>query len=397
MKKSILFAFLLLLGLYLFSCYPNNEEYTSNVENIPINLSKSISSPMEEAIEKIELIPLETNNDCLFHLYRKMEYYNDLELFAILDINYIVFLFSKDGKYIANSKELRGQGPRQFQILSDFLYNPYSKCMEFLDPWGTIYRYDTSFNFIEKISLEQKKIVFDNFFPLNKTQYLLTIHPFYLTDLKLYFCDFDNKRINTIDNHKNFYIGGPSMQNQFFFQFDDQLLFLPVGLDYHFYIINSDSLSIMPVIKLDFGKDEITRKQIENMTGISYKDEMEQKNRRNKTETLVINKALIESSLRIPISKYINDKYVYLQMLTNNKRSNYIYNRKTKKGFYQAIDDEFKIYFGLQLEDNILITMPQPYEIEKYLNIKYMSQRDIEIMEKILEDDNPIIVKYYLK
>ena len=68
-----------------------------------------------------------------------------------------------------------------------------------------------------------------------------------------------------------------------------------------------------------------------------------------------------------------------------------------KKGYYQATDDSFKIYFGLQMDDNVLITMPQAYEIEEYLNKNYMSQRDIEIMENILEDDNPIIVKYHLK
>jgi len=133
------------------------------------------------------------------------------------------------------------------------------------------------------------------------------------------------------------------------------------------------------------------------MTEFSYEKELKQKDWTKKTKLHGITKALIESDFHVPIVKLINDQYIYLHILTNHKRSNYIYDRKTKKGFYQAKDDSFKIYFGLQMDDNVLITMPQPYEIDEYLNEKYMSQKDIEIMEKILEDDNPIIVKYYLK
>jgi len=141
----------------------------------------------------------------------------------------------------------------------------------------------------------------------------------------------------------------------------------------------------------------VTQNQIERMTGFSFEAERNQKNYTKKTELTVISDVLKETSFHIPIVRLINDKYVYLHILTNYKRSNYIYNRKNKKGYYQATDDSFKIYFGLQMDDNVLITMPQAYEIEEYLNKNYMSQRDIEIMENILEDDNPIIVKYHLK
>jgi len=149
----------LLLGLSLLACTSKTAEYDSDVEFIQVHLNKSKSTMMEEIIERIELIPLETNNDCLLHMYNKMAYYKELGIYAILDINYDTYLFSDDGKYISNSIAARGPGPRQYQIVVDMLYNPYSKCMEFLDPYGTIYRYDTLFNFVEKISLDQTYLI----------------------------------------------------------------------------------------------------------------------------------------------------------------------------------------------------------------------------------------------
>ena len=172
MKKIFIYS-LLFFVFSLLSCKSNTEENNSVVEMIPVILNKKVSIPIEELIERIELIPLETNSECLLHMYNKMVYYQELEIYAIFSGKYEAYLFSKDGKFIVNSKALRGPGPQQYQIDVDFLYNPYSKCMEFLDPWGTIYRYDTLFNFIEKISLEQKELIFHHFEPLNKNQYIL--------------------------------------------------------------------------------------------------------------------------------------------------------------------------------------------------------------------------------
>ena len=396
MKKTLIFN-LLLIGLNVLSCKSNTEEYDSVVEMIPVHLNKSKSLPIEEIIDKIELIPLETNDDCLLHSYRKMVYYKEIEIFAIFDIKCDVYLFSKEGKFISNSLEARGQGPRQYWMGADMLYNPYSKCIEVLGPWGTIYRYDTLFNFVEKISLEQNELVFNHFEALSETQYILATAPSFISDLVVHFCDFEKKTIEKTVNYEKHLLGGPHMQNQFFLRFDDDFLFTPLGFDYHFYQIKTDLSTITPVIKLDFGGDEITKKQIERMTDFSFETERKQKDMSRRKELTTISAVLKETSINIPIVKLINDKYVYLHIFTNHKRSNYIYNRKTRKSYYQATDDPFKIYFGLQMDDNVLITMPQPYEIEKYVNKNYMSQHDIEIFDKILEDDNPIIVKYYLK
>ena len=42
----------------MLSCRSNTEEYDSAVEMIPVHLNKPKSLPIEEIIDKIELIPL---------------------------------------------------------------------------------------------------------------------------------------------------------------------------------------------------------------------------------------------------------------------------------------------------------------------------------------------------
>ena len=395
MKEKVFCTFILLLCLS--SCKVQTEDYDSIVEMIPVNLKKSQSFPIEEIIDRIEIIPLETNDDCIVHMYKKLIYIKELEMFYFFDSKYNVYLFSKEGKFISNSEHVIGQGPQQVLMVVDFLYNPFSKCMEFLDLWGTIFRYDTSFKFIEKIKLDQKKLTFHRFEPLSANKYLLAYFPSFLSECVLHFCDFEDKKVEKSVFYIKHFIGGPVMQNHFFIRFNDDFLFTPLGFDYHFYQIDANSMTLTPVIKLDFGSDEITRKQIESMTGFSYREESKKSQWTKKTDMIEISDALIKSSLHIPIVKLINDKYVYLHILSDHKRSNYIYNRITKKGYYQAANDSFKIYFGLQMEDNVLITMPQPYEIEEYIDKKLMSQEDIQKFDNIKEDDNPVIVKYYFK
>lgn len=41
--------------------------------------------------------------------------------------------------------------------------------------------------------------------------------------------------------------------------------------------------------------------------------------------------------------------------------------------------------------------MVQPFEIENYIDKKLLDKKSLDTMGNIKEDDNPIIVKYYLK
>jgi len=47
--------------------------------------------------------------------------------------------------------------------------------------------------------------------------------------------------------------------------------------------------------------------------------------------------------------------------------------------------------------DNVLLSICQPDRISEVVVRKLMAPDEIQKMEQLTEDDNPVIVKYYLK
>lgn len=51
------------------------------------------------------------------------------------------------------------------------------------------------------------------------------------------------------------------------------------------------------------------------------------------------------------------------------------------------------------LQDNVLATILFPYELEKYVNEEsrmYMSEKTLRRLEEVKDEDNPVVIKYYL-
>jgi len=59
--------------------------------------------------------------------------------------------------------------------------------------------------------------------------------------------------------------------------------------------------------------------------------------------------------------------------------------------------DNLKAPQYFTIEDNVLFAIIQPYELSKYVDIKLLNKNDKKVFDTILEDDNPVIVKYFLK
>ena len=166
--------FYLLPLLVLLSCSQNQKADNLSIEVISINLDKKENEEMSEFIEKIELVPLHTDTNSIISTYKKIDYCDELDMFIILDKELVVSLFSGDGQFIANSKNVIGEGPNEYRTAVDVIYNPFSRAIEILNPYGTIYRYNTSFQFIEKISLEQNSKIFSRFVSISNNEYILT-------------------------------------------------------------------------------------------------------------------------------------------------------------------------------------------------------------------------------
>ena len=108
---------------------------------------------------------------------------------------------------------------------------------------------------------------------------------------------------------------------------------------------------------------------------------------------------LRKSGKTLPLLKFFNDDYVYifLAKAVRGYGSHYIYNRKKNEGFLLKEGKPFFMYPCFGIVDNMLLAICQPDIVHKFVDRKFMSSEEIHKMEALKEDDNPVILKYYLK
>ena len=75
----------------------------------------------------------------------------------------------------------------------------------------------------------------------------------------------------------------------------------------------------------------------------------------------------------------------------------YIYNREKREGYLIKVDVPFRMYPCFEMVDNILFAVCEPTELAQYVERRFMSDAEIVKMEQLKEDDNPVVIKYYLK
>jgi len=107
----------------------------------------------ERIFDKIELIPLETTDDCL--VGTKPELLSDTQHFFIREQQQqVVLRFDRSGKFL-NRIGRRGGGPQEFQDdILDFDIDPFAKTVEILAPNGQLLRYDYEGRFLSNQNYE---------------------------------------------------------------------------------------------------------------------------------------------------------------------------------------------------------------------------------------------------
>lgn len=392
-KLNLLLCFLFMLLSH--ACKKQSTDL-SDVEVLSIRMNNPTKeNEASSFIEKIEISPLETSDSCLIRSFRKLSYCEDLDAYIILDRNMIVYIFSNEGQFISSSSLSTGEGPEQYLTITDFNYNPYTGTVDLLDPYGTLYCYDLDFKLSRKKSLNNKDFVFQNLFPIDKDKYLLARSLIAEHRTALFLVDYANETMEEISNHES--LSTNHMMREPFFQLNDGFYFSPCYLDYYFYHINIENKVLNPVIKLDFGTGNVTKEHlIEKFGKLSSGEKSKNNSLKDVKRKGDISAYLTESNYPLPIVKFLNDEYVYSYIIVNRTPSNYIYNRKTKQSFFQSGKSPIPMPFFVGINNNILYTLVDPYDAEKYVS-EYMSEDVLNRIKQLKEDDNPIVMKYYLK
>ena len=383
MRKSTIL--IILLTILAFSCNQSKEkdkEKNTNDQKISIDINQIKECKMNTLFNKIELVPLETKASSIIGKVGRVVYVSN-KYYIILDGQSHITVFNKNGTFISNSSAVeKGRGPKEYYIVLCIAYNQYSNTIEILSPDRNIIVYDTLFRFIERKKIKiTNDIMYYYFYPINKDVYALMPTP--LADNPNIILFWDSKKKTVIKEIKYKNVISRLTQTEFSIRSTgSNYYFGPASTTYYGYSMDCKSLSLNPIFHFDFGKNNIDIKGLNR-----FKDCRE------------VADYLFKSSYPLPLRNLFNEKYIVSSIKMKDKFYTFIYNRQTseKQLVKNKYSDKLKAPQYFTIENNILFAIIQPYELSKYVDIKLLNKNDKKVFDTILEDDNPVIVKYFLK
>lgn len=379
--------------LLLFFCSCVGHKTEDSTEIVPVELH-NVSKSIDGFIDKLEIVPLETNDSSLISNCRKVVYDKKMDMYAVLDSRFIVFLFSGDGKFIASSAKMQGDGPKQYQLIVDMRFNPFYNGIDLLNPYGTIYTYDQNFQLIAKKKLEDNKHVYMNFMPIDSNRYMLSPSVQW-DDGSIYLADYQKRKIVDKISYKEKSLASFNVSDEAFYMNNSNAYLAPHGINYYLYHIDTQKHLLEPIIKLDFGEETIDETKL---PGMAQKDVKESTKKNFKKQLRERNQYIMEKSKDAqPLIKFLNDDFVYVYYKKEDVSSNFIYNRKTKEKFLQRNGSPIDMFPCFGLSDNVLLGIISVNVANTKLDNRYLSPKDIQKIKGLKEDDNLIIIKYYLK
>lgn len=388
-----------ILLLIVCACSSNPSKIAVDIERVPVEVSNA-TSDASSFIEKIEIIPLETTDSSLISGYRKTIYDKNMDIYAIYGKDQVVQTFSGKGEFIGSSRKMKGDGPQEYHMAVDIKFNPYLKGIDLLSPYGTIYTYSSTFELIAKRTVKTD-FYFNTLMALSADDYVFVTPPIW-TDQEIVFVNLKTQQTE-IANYSGTISSNNTMDRECFYKNGDNLYFVPYGINYYFYQLDEKKKELIPIIYLDFGDFEIKE---EGLPGVAVGKRTGTERTKTDSERDKLSKGMRqraqyirESAFVVPLVKFFNDDYVYIYFARGRTGfgGNYIYNRKKKEGFVLNEEKPFIMLPCFGIVDNVLMSIADPYYVSRLVDTHLMSPEEISKMERLSEDDNPVILKYYLR
>jgi hypothetical protein len=347
---------------------------------IAVDLDKPEKASLFDYFSSIELIPLETSDDCLVARISKI--INHQDKFYVFDIRQsIIFVFDQSGNFIFKIAK-KGQGPGEYSFIQDFNINPFSGNLELLEPYGSVHIYDLSGNYIES-----KRIGYDGFQAVHMFAPVdSAIHVFYamFQHKKIIYFDLDKRELLHEEFEENRDLSYYGYKNLYQYK-DDWYFFRP----YHPVVYKLGKNRLEPSFQFDFGS--YTRE------GLTAYFSDESKNSRSKF--------VEESFAQFPyvlLTERHNNQYIFTTLLwrNENQRVNMVFDKTKEKAKFIPEFAEQVSFDPDIITDDFILKICHRDELEQFLNVNMLNDKQKEIFESLVSSDmetNPIILKYRFK
>ena len=107
---------IMILLVFIVCACSTNKTIPNEIERVFVEVD-NVTQDASSFIEKIEIVPLETNDSSLLYRIEKIIYDKEMNIYAIYTGDQIVYTFWGNGKYISNSRGVKGQGPKEYTCL----------------------------------------------------------------------------------------------------------------------------------------------------------------------------------------------------------------------------------------------------------------------------------------
>ena len=382
-----IFYILIVLGVFFAGICMCTNLKESNVDVFEIDIDKSKQINFTEWFDSIQIVPLETNDNSLIGLLFGSSFVVKDNLIYIFDRKtQSILIFDNNGKFIKNTSHLRGQGPNEYTVIERFDIDDLTGNLLILSPPSKMLIYNTDLESVNGYDISNELWPTNDFKQISDDICL-----FYNSNYD------DDEQVNVFSIKENKIIkkigliemGGEakkmvSSRNHNFYENDGILCIKTSFPDNKIYYYDSIKVDLFPKIEFKIKQNAFYAANL------------------IKGQELQYYRGIVGSSDKYAfIFEILESKSYYF--LTILYREKFYFNRYDKEtGENQVIDYQFLdgSYFCIPIlvENNVLYTFLTESEIHQFIeHSKYLSEKYKDLLENISEDDNPYIVKYFIK
>ena len=381
--KSNIYILIITGIIFVYACKETKTD-ESNVDVIEIDLNKSKQISYTEWFDSIQIVPLETNDQSLIANIDKVIFNGDL--IYIFDRKFLnVLIFDNNGKFLKKTSHLRGQGPNEYISITDLDIDEKGNLL-ILDPFSYKIRgYNANLEPTNEYDISKDLLPIGTFKILSNEIYFLRNYNFEDDEHINVFSIKENKLMKKICQIVN---GGDTKKmvgtkHNNFYKINDTVCFIPNFPHNIVYYYDPEKVEFFPRMEFKIKQN-------------GFSSTMLPKNQDDSYYRNIIGSD--DFSFIFDIKE--TNKYYFSSVLNGKKTYINKYDKETCKN--QLINflflDGTMLSPQLLIKDNTFYAYGNVSEIRQFIeNSKYLSEKYKNILKNISEDDNPYIVKYFIK
>ena len=376
---------LIVIGLILICGCKGKATDECNVAVIVIDLDQSKQISFTDWFDSIQIVPLETNDKSLIGVIDKVIFNGDL--IYLFDKQFQnVLIFNNSGKFIKSTSHLRGQGPNEYISITDIDIDEKGNLL-ILDPFSYKIRgYNAYLEPSSERDIPKDLLPIGEFKPISNDICFFYNHNDNDDELFSVFSIKENKVLKKVCSIVN---GGDAKKlivtrmNTYFYEINDIICFIPRFPHNQIYYYDPVKIDFFPRMEYKIKQNEFSSNKLRKNQDDSYY------------------RFILESdNFAFVLDIKETNKYFFASIMYRNKIYFNKHNKETGENqvIYLPFLEGEKLNFKILIKDYAFYQFVNASEISYIIkNSKYLSEKYRHILENISEDDNPYIVKYFMK